>query len=239
MPYAHRARLWRAFLSFLHLQPQLYKPADGFGLSQLALCPISGGFRIGEPVSLTVASGATTAGRIGSGPGSAASDVRTAFLRAQISAIRFCRSADFSRRMRVRTSHNCSMVHPSRHATPISGLRFLVVTDWMLVHICLKNISPVRWLEVRVKCRSCRKVGRRSVSKSESHVFQCLISRRGLCSFAPIYSGIIDGNDLFVYAHLLAIIMYRFFAHRKIVVVDYNEPSWCQFWVQWNQRIHR
>src|SRR3954454_1674640 len=31
MPYAHRARLWRAFLSFLHLQPQLYKPADGFG----------------------------------------------------------------------------------------------------------------------------------------------------------------------------------------------------------------
>jgi hypothetical protein len=48
MPCAHRARLWWAFLSFLHLQPQLYKPADGFGLSQLALCPISGGFRLGS-----------------------------------------------------------------------------------------------------------------------------------------------------------------------------------------------
>ena len=125
---------YRGWLS-PRLQPQLYQPADGFGLSQLALCPISGGFRIGEPVSLTVASGAKTAGRIGSGPGSVASDVRTAFLRAQISAIRFCRSADLSRRMRVRTSRNCSMVHPSRHATPISGLRLLVVTDWMLVHI--------------------------------------------------------------------------------------------------------
>jgi hypothetical protein len=45
------------------------------------------------------------------------------------------------------------MVHPSRHATPISGLRFLVVTDWMLVHIWLKNISATHVLHLPAQTR--------------------------------------------------------------------------------------